>query len=212
MKNNDCNKPGRCGVLSIRLIWINGAVFALQWLMPRPMFAWFALWPPIGFGPAGAGDAVPWAGSFAPWQLLSYGFLHGSLTHLAFNMWALYMFGPAIEYAFGRRRFLMYYLVCAAGAGLIQLVVATASGQYYPTVGASGAIFGLLLAFGLMFPNRMVMLIFPPIPMKAKWFVLVIGGLELLMGVTGTMPQVAHFAHLGGMLFGFALLWKWSVR
>ncbi len=190
-------------MLSIRLIWINAAAFALLWLMPRPMFVWFALWPLASSGPSG---------SFAPWQLLSYSFLHGSLAHLLFNMWALYMFGPPLESVFGRRRFMIYYLVCAVGAGLVQLFVATASGQHYPTVGASGAIFGLLLAFGMLFPNRMILLIFPPIPLKAKWFVVIVGGIELLLGITGSMPQVAHFAHLGGMLFGFALLWKWSNR
>jgi membrane associated rhomboid family serine protease len=96
------------------------------------------------------------------------------------------------------------------GAGLVQLSVAQLSGEVYPTIGASGAVFGVLLAFGMMFPNTRLMLLFPPIPIKAKWFVLGYGALTLVFGVTGTMSGVAHFAHLGGMLFGLVLILYWG--
>jgi membrane associated rhomboid family serine protease len=108
------------------------------------------------------------------------------------------------------RRFLQFYFVCMIGAGLVQLLVAQFSGEIYPTIGASGAVFGLLLAFGVMYPNTRIMLLIPPIPMKAKWFVIGYGLLTLLFGVTGTMPRIAHFAHLGGMLFGLVMILYWG--
>ena len=146
---------------------------------------------------------------FEPWQTVTYSFLHGSLTHLLFNMFALYMFGGAIEQVFGSRRYLAYYLVCVVSAALAQLLVAWMTGEFYPTVGASGGVFGLLLAYGLYFPNNRVMLLFPPIPMPARVFVLVYAMLELVMGVTGAQSGVAHFAHLGGMVGGFIMLRIW---
>jgi len=149
---------------------------------------------------------------FAPWQLISYGFLHGGIGHLFFNMFALYMFGLPIERAWGTRRFLIFYFVCMVGAGLVQLIVTALTGAVYPTIGASGAVFGLLLAFGMMYPNSTIMLLIPPIPMKAKWFVIGYGILTLFFGMTGTMSGVAHFAHLGGMLFGFGLILYWGRR
>jgi membrane associated rhomboid family serine protease len=117
-----------------------------------------------------------------------------------------------MEYVWGSRAFSIYYFFCVAGAGLVQLLVAEFginSGNIYPTIGASGGVFGLLLAFGLSFPNERLMLIFPPVILKAKWFLLFYGLIELYAGVTGTEAGVAHFAHLGGMLFGFILLWYW---
>jgi membrane associated rhomboid family serine protease len=158
------------------------------------------------------GNQVLKVPTFWPWQLISYGFLHGSLTHIFFNMFALYLFGLPLEAGWGRSRFALYYLVCLVGAGLVQLVVASTSAEIYPTVGASGAVFGLLLAYGLRFPNNVIVLLIPPIPIKAKYFVILYGAAELLFGVTGMMPGVAHFAHLGGMLFGLVLLWKWGWR
>lgn len=157
---------------------------------------------PLALWPLGAG--------FAPWQLITYGFLHGGLMHLFLNMFALYMFGPLIERAWGPKRFLIYYFVCMVGAGLVQLVVTAMMGAPRPTIGASGAMFGLLLAFGMMYPNERILLIFPPIPMKAKWFVIGYGALTLVFGMTGTMAGVAHFAHLGGMLFGLILILYWG--
>ena len=185
------------------LLIANGVVFALQQLSPRFMMINFALWP-----------AGPTQSPFMPWQLLTYGFLHGNLTHIFFNMFGLWMFGRDLELLMGSKRFLIYFFTCVVGAGVIQLIVAGTQGGIYPTVGASGGVFGILLAYGLTYPNRMVMLIFPPIPMKAKYFVLFYGLLELYLGVSGNAPGVANFAHLGGMLFGFLLLryWKQSRR
>jgi len=181
------------------LLIANGLVFALQQFDPRFMFGNFALWP---FG-------VP-SSPFAPWQLLTYGFLHGDVMHLAFNMFMLWMFGKELEVQMGSQRFLIYYLTGVIGAGIIQLIVAGTQGGIYPTVGASGGVFALLLAFGMTFPNRMIMLLFPPIPMKAKYMVILFGVLELYLGFSGRAPGVANFAHLGGMLFGFILLQYWK--
>ena len=149
---------------------------------------------------------------FQPWQLISYGFLHGSFNHLFFNMFALWMFGLPIEKAWGSRKFSQYYFICILGAGLVQLLVQYLSGDIYPTIGASGAVFGLLLAYGVTWPNAKLFLIFFPVPIKAKWFVLIYGVVELIFGVTGAMPQIAHYAHLGGLFFGAGLLWRWGWR
>jgi membrane associated rhomboid family serine protease len=183
------------------LLIANGLAFVLEQLNPRFVLGNFALWPLN-------------SELFAPWQILTYGFLHDrdSLWHIFFNMFALWMFGRDIERLMGPKRFLIYYLTCVVGAAVVQLVVARITGEIYPTIGASGGVFGVLLAFGLAFPNRMVMLIFPPIPMRAKYFVLFYGLLELTLGVTGAASGIAHFAHLGGMLFGFLLLRYWSNR
>jgi len=162
---------------------------------------------------------------FKVWQPITYMFMHGGFSHLFFNMFALWMFGRNLEIELGTKRFLIYYFVCGIGAALIQLGVAEidlmrlpansiAYHQYLwtPTVGASGAIFGLLLAFGMLHPNATIMLLFPPIPMKAKWFVILYGLAELIFGVTGSMDSVAHYAHLGGMFWGWLLLTYWSYR
>jgi membrane associated rhomboid family serine protease len=173
------------------LLIANIVVFLLQTQTGDLLDYWFGLWP-LG------------SGHFAPWQLFTYGFLHGGFPHIFFNMLGLWMFGSDIERLFGSRYFLLYYFACLVSAGLCQLVVVSmAGGPAYPTLGASGALYGLLLAFGMYFPRRMVMLIFPPIPMPARIFVIVFGGLELLFGVMGTADGVAHFAHLGGMLGGW---------
>ncbi|MBN6100929.1 rhomboid family intramembrane serine protease [Xanthomonas sp. CFBP 8703] len=185
----------------------NVVVFLLQLLLGDDTFAPFMLWPLTDF------DAFSPGQNFQIWQLLTYGFLHGNFPHLLFNMLALYMFGGPLEQTWGNKRFLTYYLVCVAGAGLCQLLVGwwtvSNGGDPYRTLGASGGVFGLLLAFGMLFPNQRVMLLFPPIPMKARTFVIVFGALELIMGFTGWQPGVAHFAHLGGMLFGWLLIRYW---
>lgn len=185
------------------LLVANGLLFALLQLSREFLIVNFALWP--------VGTPL-----FQPWQLLTYGFLHSPtyLGHIFFNMFGLWMFGRDLERMMGPKRFLTYYLTCVIGAGIVQLIVAGTQGGIYPTLGASGGVFGILLAFGLAFPNRMVMLLFPPIPMRAKYFVLIFGLLELYLGVSGNAPGVANFAHLGGMLFGFVLIqyWKKSVR
>jgi membrane associated rhomboid family serine protease len=182
------------------LVVANVAMYLLSQVAPGIAYP-LALWP---LGTAAAGGP-----SFAPWQLVTYAFLHGGVLHLAFNMFALYMFGSAIEQVFGARRYLTYYFVCVVSAAATQLVFAMVTGGFYPTVGASGGVFGLLLAYGIYFPNNRVMLLFPPIPLPARVFVLVYALLELFLGVTGTQEGVAHFAHLGGMIGGYLLLRHW---
>ncbi len=149
---------------------------------------------------------------FELYQVVTYMFLHGSLSHLFFNMFALWMFGRTLEYMMGSKRFLIYYMGCGVGAGLIQLGVGMVI-PYGLTVGASGAVFGLLLAFGVLRPNDIIMLLIPPIPIKAKWFVVIYGLLELFLGVGNfARDNVAHFAHLGGMIWGFILLHYWRFK
>ncbi len=188
------------------LIIINAVVFVSQFALGPVLIENFALWPPSPAGEFG----LPGVGRFQVWQLVTYAFLHGSLMHLLFNMLALYMFGSEIERVWGQRRYTIYYFTCVVGAALAQLtVVSLQGGLPYPTVGASGGVFGLLLAFGMMFPRRMILLIFPPIPMPAWLFVTLYGIIELVLGVTGSQAGVAHFAHLGGMVAGFALTQYW---
>lgn len=187
------------------LLIINGLVFLAQ-IVPATdslLTLWLALWP------LDAPD-LPGFGQFLPWQLVTYGFLHAGLGHLFFNMFALWMFGTQIENTWGSRRFAIFYFACVIGAGLVQLVVATLEPGAYPTVGASGGVFGLLLAFGMMFPEQPIYIYFL-FPIKAKWFVIIFGVLELYGGVVG-QSTVAHFAHLGGMLFGFLLIQYWRGR
>jgi membrane associated rhomboid family serine protease len=183
------------------LLVANGLVFVLQQTNAEFLFINFALWP-----------ATDPRSPFMPWQILTYGFLHGSMAHIFFNMFALWMFGREIELYMGSRRFLTYYIVCVAGAGVVQLIVAALQGGLYPTVGASGGVFGILLAYGLTFPNRIVVPLFPPIPMRAITFVFLFGLLELYLGFSGNAPGVANFAHLGGMLFGYLMLRRWRKR
>jgi len=215
---------------------------------------------------------------FKPYQVVTHMFMHGGITHIFFNMFALYMFGRVLESVWGAKRFLTYYFVTGLGAALLHTLVIhfqisgiersavamlnTLSpetfsafitkhfpefysqiydkmlGDWYsnpsnaafmqqaeeytrqliemrmniPTVGASGAVFGVLLAFGMYFPNTQLMLLFPPIPIKAKYFVLGYGAIELWLGVTQPGSNVAHFAHLGGMLFGFIFIKYWAHR
>ena len=178
------------------LMLICTAVFFIQMLLPMvPLEALFALWPLS-------------SGNFWPWQLVSYGFLHGSITHLFFNMLGLWMFGAELERLWGRNRYLQMLLASVVAAALVQLLVTMLTGSRSPTVGASGALFGLLLSFGMLFPDRIIMPLFPPIPMKARTFVMVFGGLELLFGLSGS-SGVAHFAHLGGMLGAWLMISWW---
>lgn len=188
----------------------NVVMFFVQQSAGIPVLAYLALWP-IGTEllATPSGPVI----HFLPWQIATYSFLHGNVTHLFFNMFALWMFGVALEHAWGSQRFAIYYSVCVVGAALVQLVVVTLAlqegGFPAPTIGASGGVFGVLLAFGVMYPNRQIMLLIPPIPIKAKYFVIFYGLLELVLGISSTNTGVAHFAHLGGMVFGFILLQYW---
>ena len=185
------------------LLLSNGIIFFLELSYADSLFSYFSLWPL-------APDYVQLVNAqlqpFMFWQLISYFFLHGSVMHLLFNMYALWLFGVGLENLWGSKKFAIYYFVCVVGAAITQLLVQEMIGQFSPTIGASGGVFGILLAFGLFFSNEVLFLIIPPMPIKAKWFVVLYGGIELLFGITGTAAGVAHFAHLGGMLFGFLLL------
>lgn len=178
------------------------------------------------------------ASGYHAWQGITYMFMHAGIQHLFFNMFSLYMFGRLLEMVWGPKRFLIYYLVCGVGAGIVQQLawrfgiisdwlhqiqledagftygqLLEEGGRYLNqlvTIGASGSVFGILLAFGMMFPNARIFLLFPPMPIKAKWLVIGYGLFELIGGVAGTTgDNVAHFAHLGGMLFGLILILIW---
>jgi membrane associated rhomboid family serine protease len=180
-----------------RIILIaNVLVFALQFALPGLLESWLALWP-LGV-------------AFQPWQVLTYAFLHGGLMHLVLNMYGMVMFGADLERNWGPNRYLRFYLVSVLAAALTQLAVTAWLGQALPTVGASGGVFGLLLGYAVMFPDRRIVLLFPPIPMPAWVFALLFAAISLVLGVTGTQSGVAHFAHLGGMLGGLLLLRRWS--
>jgi len=187
------------------LIAANVGIFFISAWIPD-LLMHFALWP-LGDAPLFGGGSV----GFAPWQLLTYAFLHGSLMHLFFNMFGLYMFGSPLEQAFGVKRYLVYYTSCVLTAALTQLLTLALSGEFVPTVGASGGVFGLLLGFAMLFPHTRIMLLFPPIPMRARTFAVVYAVIELVLGISGS-SGVAHFAHLGGMLGGFLLLRHWRMR
>ena len=158
--------------------------------------------PDVGYTIFGAVGNIP---GFWPWQLISYAFLHGSFGHILFNMFALWMFGVQIENRWGSSRFALFYFICVVGAAITHLFFITSP---VPTIGASGGVFGVLLAFGMMFPNQPIYLYFL-FPIKAKWLVIGLGVLELWAGFSGTQTGVANFAHLGGMLFGFLVIQYW---
>jgi len=185
------------------ILVINLLVFAAQFVVPQEQFLMLALWPLHSPQPEAS---LP----FRPWQLLTYGFMHIEYWHLFTNMFAMYMFGSDVERLLGTRRFQLFYGVCIVGAALVQqFVTATIQPTVAPTLGASGGIFGLLLCYGMAFPHRRLMLIFPPIPMPAWLFVTLYGVLELFLGVFSLNQGVAHFAHLGGMAAGYLLLMYW---
>jgi membrane associated rhomboid family serine protease len=187
------------------IILANVAVYLLQQVAGNTLVALFALWP--------MGHPL-----FEPWQVVTYSFLHDGqlahfdITHLFFNMFALFMFGRPLEQFWGSRRFAIYYLVSVLSAGATELVVENATQAGEPVIGASGGVFGLLLAFAWYFPRQKLLLLFPPIPMPAWLFVTLYGILELVLGVTGAEAGVAHFAHLGGMLGGALSILYWRMR
>ena len=144
-------------------------------------------------------------GLFRIWQPLTYMFMHGSFDHLFFNMFSLWMFGSALENYWGSKRFLFYYLVCGIGAGLLNMLVPGA----HVSVGASGAVYALLLAFGMMWPNNYIYLYFL-VPIRTKWFIIGMIVIELFEGIFRSTDGIAHFAHLGGMLIGFLIILYWK--
>jgi len=188
------------------LLYVNLIAYALEWLTGERLLVPFALWP-LGASRYGAPP-------FEPWQLITYAFLHdpSTLWHLLGNMFALYMFGPDTERVLGQRRFLVYYFACVVGAGLTQLWVESSLAQRpEETIGASGGIFGLLLFYGMTFPQRKLVLLFPPLPwpVPAWLFATLYALLELYLGVAGRAQGVAHFAHLGGAATGLLLVVYW---
>ena len=199
------------------LLLVNIIVFLGTYFVGDKVYALFALFP-IG---------SPY---FHWWQAVTHMFMHGNFAHIFFNMWSLVVFGPVLERMWGSKKFLLFYFVCGLGAAACHELVlylqvqnllaeGTAAAQGHamailrtPTVGASGAIYGLLLGFGMLYPNYTLSLLFPPVSLKAKWFVIIFAGIELLTGVLGTNDGVAHFAHLGGMLFGLILILLWKKK
>jgi membrane associated rhomboid family serine protease len=192
------------------LIIANAAIFLAEAAFNPGLTAAFGLWPGGSFVVVG----MPGRVGFEPWQLLTYGFLHASFMHLFLNMFGLYTFGRDVERAAGSRQFATLYFASVLTAGITQFLVVSVPPvtDPYPTIGASGGVFGVLLAFAMLYPRRTVTLIFPPVPMPAWLFVTLYGAAELLQGVTGTESGVAHFAHLGGMAGAWLVLRRWRRR
>jgi membrane associated rhomboid family serine protease len=187
------------------LIAANVAVFVLQNLAPGALESQFALWPL---------QPIDGRSYFNFWQIVTYAFLHstgaGNISHLLFNMLGLWMFGAEIERYVGPRRLLACYFASVVTAALSQLFVPMLFGAPpAPTIGASGGVFGLLLAYAFLFPRRKVVPLIPPIPMPAWLFATFYAGVELFLGVTGTLSGIAHFAHLGGMVGSALVIMRW---
>ncbi len=180
------------------IIWICVGMSVLTYLNEPLMARLFAL-NPITF-------------ITKPWQLVTYMFMHGGFGHLFFNMYTLYIFGSVLERIWGTKKFLLFYFVTGIGAALVHILVQYLTGSFALTVGASGAIYGILMGYAVLYPDSIMTLIFPPISLKAKWFVLIFAAIELFLGVTGTQAGVAHFAHLGGLIFGYLLMLYWKKK
>lgn len=181
------------------IIIINLLMLVLTYLNNPLMSKWFAL-NPISF-------------IWKPWQLVTYMFMHGGFGHLFFNMYTLFIFGSVLENVWGTKKFLTFYFVTGIGAALVNIGVQYLTGSFALTVGASGAIYGILMGYAMLYPDSTLTLLFPPVSMKAKWFVLIFAGIELLLGISNNpADNVAHFAHLGGLVFAFLLLMFWKKR
>ena len=200
------------------IIIINVLMMLLTLMRENFMYETFALF-------------YPTSPFFHWWQPVTHMFLHGGFWHLFFNMYTLFIFGSVLERVWGTKKFLVFYFVTGLGAALVHtgvewiqmqsLISKAAEGssaamasihamKMTPTVGASGAIYGVLMGYAMLYPDSVLTLIIPPISLKAKWFVLIFAAIELLTGVTGTGGGIAHFAHLGGLIFGFLLMWYWK--
>jgi membrane associated rhomboid family serine protease len=193
------------------LLVANILVYLLQQVSGDSMLAHFALWPTGMSQQMQLDDGSVVRIGFQPWQILTYAFLHGGLTHIVFNLFALWMFGGPVESVLGARRYIFLYLACVIGAACAQLAVIAMfqPDHFYPTVGASGGVFGLLLGFAIFYPQARIALIFIPIPVPAPIFVAGYMIIELFLGVTGSQAGVAHFAHLGGAIVGFVMIQYW---
>jgi membrane associated rhomboid family serine protease len=188
-------------VMTFVLLLLNVGVYLSELRDMDPAIAIFALWP--------LGNEATGAPPFHWWQIVTYSVLHGGTAHLLFNMWGLYLFGREVERVVGGGRLLTLYVASVVSAALAQLAVLSLhGGPSYPTIGASGGVFGLLLAFAMLFPRRRLVLLFPPIPMPAWLFALLYAVAELALGLSGSVG-VAHFAHLGGMLGAWIVLRSW---
>ena len=202
------------------IIVINVLVMLMTYLNEDFMYEKFALF-------------YPTSPFFHWWQPVTHMFMHGGFWHLFFNMYTLYFFGRVLEERWGAKKFLIFYFVTGLGAALIHTGVEWIQMHHWmnqvaegsmaaqanihalkitPTVGASGAIYGVLMGFAMLYPDAILTLIFPPVSMKAKWFVLIFGGIELLTGITGVGGGIAHFAHLGGLIFGYLLIMYWKKK
>ena len=181
------------------IILISVLMLVLTYLNDPLMSKWFAL-NPITF-------------LWKPWQLVTYMFMHGGLGHLFFNMYTLFIFGSVLENVWGTKKFLTFYFVTGIGAALVNIGVQYLTGSFALTVGASGAIYGILMGYAMLYPDSRLTLLFPPVSMKAKWFVLIFAGIELLLGISNNpADNVAHFAHLGGLIFAFLLIMFWKKK
>ena len=180
------------------IILINVLMLVLTYLNNPLMSKWFAL-NPISF-------------IWKPWQLVTYMFMHGGFGHIFFNMYTLFIFGSVLENVWGTKKFLTFYFVTGIGAALVNIGVQYLTGSFALTVGASGAIYGILMGYAMLYPDSRLTLLFPPVSMKAKWFVLIFAAIELLTGVTGMGGGIAHFAHLGGLIFGYLLILYWKKK
>ena len=181
------------------IILINVLMLVLTYLNNPLMSKWFAL-NPISF-------------IWKPWQLVTYMFMHGGIGHLFFNMYTLFIFGSVLENVWGTKKFLTFYFVTGIGAALVNIGVQYLTGSFALTVGASGAIYGILMGYAMLYPDSVLTLLFPPVSLKAKWFVLIFAGIELLLGISNNpADNVAHFAHLGGLIFAFLLIMYWKKK
>ena len=171
-------------------------MFIFQQVLPpnNPVLRYFVLFP-LG------------TDYFYPWQLLTYGLLHADFAHLFFNGFAIWMFGSQIERQWGEKRYSIFIVACIIGSGILHAVL-----SQFPVIGISGAVFGLLVAFGMMYPDARIMLLFPPIPMKAKYMVMGYAAITLILSITPNNSGIAHIAHLGGAITGFLLIQYWRKK
>ena len=209
--DNGNNFISQIPTVTKNLVAINILMFIATLVNENFMVANFAMFYPVS----------PF---FKPWQILTHMFMHGGFWHIFFNMYSLLMFGSILERSLGTKKYLIFYFVTGLGAAALhtgvewlqaRVFIANGIAQAYqqllvtPTLGASGAIYGVLIGFAMLYPQARLTLIFPPIPMTAKWLVIIFAAIELFSGINGIQDGVAHFAHLGGMLFGWLLIRWW---